>query len=386
MINRNSLNISKANAFQIVTQISEAIQNDVNLMNEKGIIIASTDKARLGQFHGGAYKVITEGLERLVIHFDGEYTGVRKGINLPILQAGAIVGVIGVTGEEAEVLRYGTVIKKMTEILLLESGASERKRIEERVRRRFVEKWISQKDIVSSADFVKWGHSLGIDVSVPRRTVIIGVEQQKALGETADESFLFEQIDEEIEYQVTRHRHGICSRLGALIMCFLPLKANRELSDFTQRLSTLISQKFNCTLNIGIDEKTEDIFTSCGKAEKAIEASIRLKSQTSIFYDQIDIDIFLTDLKESIKRQYLKRLFSGIKAENMSETVNLIDTYIRSNGSLDKMGSELDIHKNTVQYKLRRIFDLTGYDIRKLPDTALMYIGSVFHKSLKSQE
>ena len=65
--------------------------------------------------------MIGEHLDELIIQSDDEYEGTRKGINLPILLDGEIAGVVGITGERDEVVKYGQIIKKMTEILLIEN-------------------------------------------------------------------------------------------------------------------------------------------------------------------------------------------------------------------------------------------------------------------------
>lgn len=68
-----------------------------------------------------------EGLKELTVPDDDTYQGTRSGINLTLEIEGQVVGVVGITGNEEEVSRYGQVVKKMTEILLLESYLKEEK-------------------------------------------------------------------------------------------------------------------------------------------------------------------------------------------------------------------------------------------------------------------
>ena len=122
------MHISKTIAMRIVTELGAIIDQRINLMDESGTIIASTDPSRIGTLHGGAQKVVRERLPELFIAADGEYPGSRAGLNLPIEMDGKIIGVVGITGEYAAIEKHGLVIKKMTEILLLdnlpESGIS----------------------------------------------------------------------------------------------------------------------------------------------------------------------------------------------------------------------------------------------------------------------
>ena len=48
--------ISTEAAERIVREVSLAVDRPVNLMNDHGIIIASTDLSRIGTLHQGAYE------------------------------------------------------------------------------------------------------------------------------------------------------------------------------------------------------------------------------------------------------------------------------------------------------------------------------------------
>ena len=108
------MKLSEQNATKIVTRISEIIGQHVNMMDEKGVILSSTNPKRIGTFHGGAAKLIKEKLDILIIEDDNQFEGARKGINLPLMLYGNVVGVIGVTGEHAEVVKYVQIVKNMT--------------------------------------------------------------------------------------------------------------------------------------------------------------------------------------------------------------------------------------------------------------------------------
>lgn len=52
------MRLSRTNAEKIVKELNTVIDQSVNMMNEEGIIIASTDQERVGQIHEGARKII----------------------------------------------------------------------------------------------------------------------------------------------------------------------------------------------------------------------------------------------------------------------------------------------------------------------------------------
>ena len=94
------MRISKSSAQEIVEEIGKLVKQNINLMDETGHIIASNDPARIGNFHEGAYRIITNHLKELYITPELEKTLplVRQGINLPIEVDGDAEGVSGITG------------------------------------------------------------------------------------------------------------------------------------------------------------------------------------------------------------------------------------------------------------------------------------------------
>ena len=54
------MRLSRTNAEKIVKELNTVIDQSVNMMNEEGIIIASTDQDRVGQIHEGARKIIEQ--------------------------------------------------------------------------------------------------------------------------------------------------------------------------------------------------------------------------------------------------------------------------------------------------------------------------------------
>ena len=54
------MQLSRHNAEIIVKELNTIINDKINMMNEKGVIIASTDQERIGQEHEGAKRIIND--------------------------------------------------------------------------------------------------------------------------------------------------------------------------------------------------------------------------------------------------------------------------------------------------------------------------------------
>ncbi|MBS7045495.1 MAG: transcriptional regulator, partial [Eubacterium sp.] len=171
------MHISKNAAMQIVDEISQLVKQNINLMDETGHIIASCDKSRIGDFHYGAYKIITECLDEYYLKKDDKERGMKQGINLPLELDGEIVGVVGITGSHDEVITAGRLIKKMTEILLMERRVSYHQLMDKRVKNAFFEEWLINDGYKNFDDLRERGKSLGIDIDKPGRIIIVSIDE-----------------------------------------------------------------------------------------------------------------------------------------------------------------------------------------------------------------
>lgn len=134
--------ISQQDAQSIVDEMKACIHRDINIIDENGVILASTNPVRQGQLHQGALRIIRENLPSLIIGEDNLKEGVQQGINLPIVLDGRIEGVIGITGDPNVVSAFGDVIKRMTEIMMESSRQWEQMKLTERAKGLFVENWL----------------------------------------------------------------------------------------------------------------------------------------------------------------------------------------------------------------------------------------------------
>ena len=83
----------------------------LNIMNRQGIIIASTEKDRIGSFHQGAAEVIATGKPVLIEKKDiDRYPGAKEGYNMPIFLDDEIIGVVGIFGCEEQMLNVANLL------------------------------------------------------------------------------------------------------------------------------------------------------------------------------------------------------------------------------------------------------------------------------------
>ncbi|MGO3146190.1 MAG: CdaR family transcriptional regulator [Leucobacter sp.] len=113
--------LSTALAQRIVDELTPALEENLNLMDAEGFIIASRDASRVGALHPAAREAAA--LNRaVVVHADTARPGERPGVNLPLEYRGRVIGVVGVTGPPEKVQALAPVLK-LTIAMLFEREA-----------------------------------------------------------------------------------------------------------------------------------------------------------------------------------------------------------------------------------------------------------------------
>lgn len=109
--------LSRGLAQAVVDQIGPDIPYGLNLIGPDGRILGSVDPARIGDLHDAALEVLRTG-EPVAVHAQGG--GQRPGLNLPIDLDGERIGVVGVTGPPEDVRPIARLVASTVQLLLVQ--------------------------------------------------------------------------------------------------------------------------------------------------------------------------------------------------------------------------------------------------------------------------
>ena len=133
----------------------------VNIMNTRGIIIASTEKERIGTFHQGEYDVITTGKENLIYPYEVEkYPGAKQGINMPIVVKNETIGVVGVFGNPDEIRDVANLLKIYVELYFKQLSKEDKVEIEDEIRTKLL-KHITRNRSIDKSQVTRLGEMIG---------------------------------------------------------------------------------------------------------------------------------------------------------------------------------------------------------------------------------
>ena len=109
--------LTHAVALRVVQTIAPRIDHPLNIMDERGIIIASSDPKRLGNPHPDALRALAENRTVFTAQAD-RVSGQLPGVNVPLYADGIVQGVVGVTGAPQEVASLAQLISLTVQLLL----------------------------------------------------------------------------------------------------------------------------------------------------------------------------------------------------------------------------------------------------------------------------
>lgn len=376
------MDISISYAQEIVTEIGSITGKNINLMDERGCIIASTDSKRIGSMHRGAQEIIRRNLDELYIPAHEETKDTKMGLNLAIKEDEKIVGVVGMTGAYESVCKYGKIVKKMAEILIREKKEEDSRTVSRRMKKRFLEEWVLEDALhVYGKDFVERGLAFGIDVTQQRRVMVVGILEFSGSVDQILEQDLIESLERKVGVQPK----ALCFRYVGRLVILLRVRRNEEMTAFAKQLQSLAEKEYGVNLAVGIDGEAGNICAAYRQAERAWQAARTMKGHIGV-YQEIVLEMVMDEISIHTKKDYIERIFPDQREDELIGWMKLLEAYFFSEGSLYRAAELLFIHKNTLQYRLLRLKELTGYDVRKASDSVVLYIAWIFHMQLQEEK
>jgi carbohydrate diacid regulator len=167
--------LGQALAQQIADEITGVIGHNVLITDEAGIVMGSGDESRVGTFHEASVEVVRS--RRMAAHSIDDVrdlVGTLPGVTIPLIIDGIVVGTIGLSGSPEEVVQFGLVVKRQTEILMQEAARIGTRMMHERAIAELLREiceWHHSR--VPKSQLLRRGRTLGHDLTLPRRIVLV---------------------------------------------------------------------------------------------------------------------------------------------------------------------------------------------------------------------
>ncbi|MDH2927729.1 CdaR family transcriptional regulator [Lonepinella koalarum] len=368
-------------AQKIVQRTMDIIDCNINIMDAKGRIIASGDADRIGEIHDGALLALSQG--RIVDIHDAvthSLHGVRPGINLPLRLDGQIIGVIGLTGEPTSLKEFGKLVCMAAEMMLEQARLSELLAQDSRLKEELILDLIHSNGI--STNSREWANRLSIDLSIPRIACIIEIDSdQLGLENTNVELQNLQQLLK------TPRKNDLVAVLSLTELVILKSALNHygrwDIKDHIKQLEQLITHiNKNTRLHVRIaighyfPKENNNIFLSFHTAKTTLQiGKSRLPNQQIYNYQDLVLPVLLDQLKDGWQKQELERPLKKLYLmDNNGLLIKTLSSWFEHNMQTITTAKALYIHRNTLEYRLNKICELTGLNLNKTDDLFLLYL------------
>lgn len=358
---------------KFMEKMSVAVSHNINIMNEKGIIIASSkDPSRIGTFHEIAYNMIQNEIRQSSTEFQSDYAGTMIGVNLLIEHDGKSIGVCGVTGKPNEVMDIAKLLKVTLETMLDYEAHHERLQERKNLKFRFTNTLLYSEDEEQVKALPEMARGLGYDPMILRIPVLIHFHNHNNI----DEAMLQEKI--KASMYVNRQDILVITRNRCLMLfkSFDGMKAETVFSCYKSVIEEFIGNlqqfimfnKYDCSFYIGCFQDRLINYAYEFKHLKWLRTYHKAAAgEITYFYDHVgEYMVYNLPFAEIYK---IFDVFTHYMAEdmvsNIRETIPQMEV---NNYNLNAASQQLFIHKNTLVFRINKIRRFFGINPVQNPE------------------
>lgn len=369
-------------AQSIVDRAMQILHTNVNVMDERGLIIASGEPARIGTRHEGALLVLAQGR---AVEIDAAVASrlhdTRPGINLPLRAEGRVVGVVGLSGAPEAIRQHAELVRMAAETMLEQARLMQVLARDERLREELVLQLIGAAPArPASDDWIReWARRLQVDLAVPRVVLLVDIDAPAL----AADAMLAEQ--QRLQRLLAALEPGLLSapvslRELAVLLPVLPgegeaSRLRARVEDLRARIAT---QGAVPRLALGgVFAGTEGLVRSWQSARATLRAGRRRQPEGAVHcYADLTLAVLLAGLAEGWRADELQRPLQRLAAHDRDGQLRrTLVAWFAHDMKTAPSAAALHVHRNTLDYRLRRIGELTGLDLARLDDCLLLFIG-----------
>lgn len=366
----------------MVSLLSEISDLQVDMLDDNAVYLSSADASKIGQTDPVAAQMLSENLNERYHNLPGEQE--RVAYYIVMWHNNQKIGAFRLTGPLEKIDACKKVIQTVSSLLIEDHFYNERERMKASSIAIIIDEWFHLTPDSDCSEFYERAKITGIDLNLPRVVVQMhihnlqrlpnepGKPQHNTLGRLAD--VLFNLVLNHID----RERNDYCVSAGNDFVLLLAVSDLKEAKKLIEQLKYSIERRYAVSVFSGFSPVMTD-FRTVGAGYRFAQLATRVaRSQNKpfAFYDDLSMELLLSNIPPSVKQDYVSKVYQGCTPAEIREWTNLLAVYFKCNGSLNETAKQLYLHKNTLQYKLSKIFERTGFDPRNRIDCVTLYLAN----------
>lgn len=373
-------------AQEIVTRTMRIIPFNVNVMDANGVILASGNADRVGELHAGALLALAK---KLTVEIDAaaarKLHGAQPGTNLPLSVGGQVCGAVGLSGAPDQVRQFGELVRLTAEMILEQAALASELQDNSRYREAFVLNLI-RNDGAQRPELEGWARRLGLDLERMQLVFLLELQPPDS-GASA-----LHDIQRLQTRLLARRDDALTATVGPSEMVLLDSwePARKGYESTPQRrleaLAQLVREECELpfTLSMGIAlPGLEGAAISYQSARSASRLGrLRAPRQQLFSYYDLALPVLLSGLDSGWQAHQLRMPIARLANDKSRAMLRAtLDTWFAQDENSAATAASLGIHRNTLDYRLRRIGELTGLDLARSEDKLLLYVSALLTDS-----
>ncbi len=364
-------------AQDIVTRTMRIIPYNVNVMDANGSIIASGNPARIGELHAGALLALAK---RLTVEIDEASArnlhGAQPGVNLPLTVHGQLCGAVGLSGAPAEVRQFGELVRLTAEMILEQAQLAGELQRDSRYREAFVLNLINGEH-TNPADLAAWAHRLEVQLERMHAVYLLELEDAGD-GVTSD----LQALQLRLQARAPTVLAAAVSPHELVILDFYDAPGpghDQQLQALAAVLREICPQPHTLTMGIALTGLAEVAVSwqsartaaRVGRGQEARRAG-PVRQHLYSYYDHA-LPVLLSGLNTGWQAAQLRAPIDKL-GKNKDLLHRTLQVWFANDSQPAATADALHIHRNTLDYRLRRIGEITGLNPARLADRFLLYV------------
>ncbi|WP_434674105.1 sugar diacid recognition domain-containing protein [Pseudomonas sp. R1-15] len=354
-------------AQDIVDRAMAILPYNVNVMDNQGLILASGERERINTRHEGAQLVLANGrVVEIDEHTAVHLKGVQPGINLPLMLDQRLIGVLGITGEPAQLRTYAELVRMTAEMLL----AQRNQQAEQQWRRQRCDDLLALLlgDAGDSPRLLDEALQMGLKPQLSRVPYLFELGQEHGPGQT---------VEALSAWLMSRYPDSWCltSSKSSLLWC-RPVTASVENERLLGKLDGL---GWNI-LRVAVGGQAEGLtgLRHCYRRVADLLAYGRdvLPQSRLLILNRYRLPVLLwRHRSDDALDELLTPLRKVIAKDNNGQLLATLRSWCEHDGQSQACADALGIHRNSLRYRMERIAELSGVDPLRLDGMLALYLG-----------
>lgn len=333
-------------------------QRTINIMDQKGIIIASTEKHRIGDFHQGASEVLATGKPVRIKKEDlPRYPGTKEGYNMPIFLNDEIIGVVGIFGCEEEVQSIANLLRVYVTQSFSQLQMTQKQNLEAELRNQLLRLLLfggkSQKEMIT-----KLCGMLDLQLKFPVRIILL---YERAAERNMKHLLDYHQFIQNLIWKnMLDRRRDVFGIQNADYVILLG--GSGELLETRKRLDKLLQEiEREAVWNAAVSSPCRNMEeVSEGMKEVSVLRNRRggmiqnLEEHTCRM--QYLMGRFTVQDGARTVVGMLRRLEDQHGEKQAEQLLQTAQVYYEYGGSVAKAAEKLNLHKNTLLYRMKQLY------------------------------